>query len=97
MRKTFVTVASVASAFLMLGTGVAAAGWHGDYLGSGIAIRRTPVTGTIDGRGYPGQGVCTTVAQRGSDGYYWGYHRNDTTRVVGWSRGDYLSVDGRSC
>ncbi|MEU0530947.1 hypothetical protein [Amycolatopsis tolypomycina] len=97
MRKTIVTVGAAVAAFLMVGTGVASAGWHGDYLGSGIRIRSAPVTGSTNGLGYPGQGECTTVAQLASDGYYWGYHRNDTTGVIGWSRGDFLSVDGSGC
>jgi len=97
MRKTIVTVGAAVAAFVMVGTGVASAGVHGDYLGNGVRIRSAPVSGTIHGLGYPGQGECTTVAQLASDGYYWGYNRNDTTHVIGWSRGDLLSVDGRGC
>ncbi|MFD9895654.1 hypothetical protein ACFWY9_40455 [Amycolatopsis sp. NPDC059027] len=96
MRKFFVTLAALASAFLLLGTGVASAGWHGDYIGQGIRIRSVPDGGTVKGLGYQGQGQCSTVARKVGS-YWWGYHRNDTTGVVGWSRGDYLSVDGRGC
>lgn len=97
MRKTIVTVGAAAAAFLMIGTGVASAGLHGDYLASGVRIRSAPVNGTVYGLGYPGQGECTTVATPGSDGYYWGYNRDDSTGVIGWSRGDLLSVDGNGC
>ncbi|WP_424183795.1 hypothetical protein ACOBQX_17695 [Actinokineospora sp. G85] len=93
MRKTIATIAAT-GALLTLGAGVASAGWSGDYLASGVNIRSAPVTGTVKGLGYPGQGVCTTQAQQASDGYYWGYHRNLTTAVTGWSRGDLLSVTG---
>ncbi|MCI2421075.1 hypothetical protein MOQ72_26890 [Saccharopolyspora sp. K220] len=63
----------------------------GDYNGTSINIRLTPINGAIAGQGNRGDGVTALCSTWTSNGY-WILHSNNRTKITGWTAGGLLRL-----
>jgi hypothetical protein len=91
--RAVVTAGVMSGVALVPGTPALAA-VNGDYIDTGVRIRKCPDTAcTSHGLGYPGQGAaitCYKIGQYVGNSAYWYYHRNRATGVVGYSHSSLI-------